>query len=106
MTIYMSGQIRFSEVAKQDLRDIWRGSAEYSGLDFADRTLANIESKFRLLAQFPRSGRVRDELLAGLRSYAAGDFVIFYRILETTIEVVRVLHGRRDIDTIFDESES
>jgi toxin ParE1/3/4 len=49
---------------------------------------------------------VRYELLAGLRSYPAGDFVIFYRILETTVEVVRVLHGRRDIDVIFDESES
>jgi toxin ParE1/3/4 len=102
----MSVQIRFGESAKQDLRDIWRGLAEYSGLAFADSTLANIESKFRLLAQFPSSGRVRAELLAGLRSYPAGDFVIFYRIIETTVEVVRVLHGRRDIDVIFDESES
>ena len=101
----MSGQIRFSEVAQQDLRDIWRGLAEYSGLDFADRSLATIESKFQLLAQFPRSGRVRDDLLIDLRSYPAGDFIIFYRILEPTVEVVRVLHGRRDIDAIFDESE-
>ena len=99
-------QIRFSESAKQDLRDIWRGLAEYSGLAFADSTLANIESKFRLLAQFPSSGIMRDELLVGLRSYPAGDFVIFYRILETTVEVVRILHGRRDIDVIFGESES
>ena len=102
----MSVQIRFSESAKQDLRDIWRGLAEYSGLSFADSTLAKIESKFQLLAQFPSSGRVRDELLVGLRSYPAGDFVIFYQILETTVEVVRVLHGRRDLDVIFDESES
>lgn len=80
--------------------------AEYSGLAVADSTLANIESKFRLLAQFPISGRMRDELFAGFRSYSAGDFVIFYRILETTVEVVRVLHGRRDIDVIFNESES
>jgi toxin ParE1/3/4 len=102
----MSIQIRFSESAKQDLRDIWSGLAEYSGLSFADSTLAKLESKFQLLGQFPSSGRVRAELLAGLRSYPAGDFAIFYRILETTVEVVRVLHGRRDIDVIFDESES
>jgi toxin ParE1/3/4 len=102
----MSTQIRLSESAKQDLRDIWRGLAEYSGLSFADSILAKIESKFRLLAQFPNSGRSRDELLVALRSYPAGDFVIFYRILDTTVEVVRVLHGRRDIDVIFDESES
>ena len=102
----MSVQIRFSESAKQDLRDIWRGLAEYSGLSFADSTLAKIESKFRLLAKFPSSGRMRDELSVGLRSYPAGDFAIFYRILDMTVEVVRVLHGRRDIDVIFDESES
>jgi toxin ParE1/3/4 len=102
----MSIQIRFSESAKQDLRDIWRGLAEYSGLSFADSTLAKIESKFRLLAQFPNSGRVRDELSLGFRSYPAGDFAIFYRILDMTVEVVRVLNGRRNIDVIFDESES
>ena len=102
----MSFQIQVAEISKQDLRDIWRGLAEYSGLDFADSTLAKIESKFRLLAQFPSSGRSRDELLVGLRSYPAGDFVIFYRILETIVEVVRILHGRRAIDVIFDEPES
>jgi toxin ParE1/3/4 len=101
----MNFQIQFAEIAKQDLRDIWRGLAEYSGLAFADSTLANIESKFRLLAQFPNSGRSRDELLVGLRSYPVGDLVIFYRILEPTVKVVRVLHGRRDIDVIFGESE-
>jgi toxin ParE1/3/4 len=99
----MSGQILFSDIAKQDLRDIWRGLTEYSELAVADRTLATIESKFRLLAQFPNSGRMRDELLVGLRSYVAGDFVIFYRIINETTEVIRVVHGRRDIDTIFDE---
>jgi toxin ParE1/3/4 len=51
----MSVQVRFSESAKQDLRDIWRGLAEYSGLSFADRTLAKIESKFQMLVQFPSS---------------------------------------------------
>ena len=47
----MSIQIRFSESVKQDFRDIWRGLAEYSGLSFADSTLAKIESKFQLLVQ-------------------------------------------------------
>jgi toxin ParE1/3/4 len=42
----MSFQIQFAEIAKQDLRDIWRGLAEYSGLSFADSTLAKLESKF------------------------------------------------------------
>ncbi len=102
----MSFGIRFSDLAKQDLRDIWRGLAEYSELSLADRTLEKIKSKLRLLSQFPNSGRVRDELLPNLRSYPAEDYLIFYRFQEGTVEIVRVLYGRRDINTIFDEPEA
>jgi uncharacterized protein len=43
-------------------------------LSFADRTLANIESKFRLISQFPSSERIREKLHPELRSYVAGEF--------------------------------
>jgi toxin ParE1/3/4 len=102
----MSLPVSFTDAAKQDLRDIWRGLADYSGLSVADRTLANIESKLRLLSQFPSSGRIRAELHPELRSYVAGEFTIFYRILEATVSIERVLNGRRDITALFDESES
>jgi toxin ParE1/3/4 len=101
----MSFGVRFSDLAKQDLRDIWRGLAEYSGLSLADSTLEKIESKLRLLSQFPNSGRARDELLPNLRSYPAADYLIFYLVRSETIEVVRVVYGRRDINTVFDEPE-
>jgi len=99
----MSYGLRIAAQAKQDLRDVWRGFTEFSGLAKADAVLEGIEEKFQLLLQFPRSGVKRDELREGLRSFPAGEFVVFYRVEESAIEVVRVLHGRRDTDAIFDE---
>jgi hypothetical protein len=48
-------------------------------------------------------GRVRDELAADLRSFPFGRYVIFYEPIEDGIDVVRVLHGARDIDAVFGE---
>jgi len=46
-------------------------------------------------------GRLRDELADGLRSFPVGRYVIFYRPIPKGIEIVRVLHGARDLDAIF-----
>jgi ParE toxin of type II toxin-antitoxin system, parDE len=42
-----------------------------------------------------------DELIPGLRSVLAHPHIVFYRVSGSNIEVVRVLHQRRDIDAIF-----
>jgi toxin ParE1/3/4 len=99
----MRHQIRFTKQALQDLRDIWRGCAEFSGLKIADDRHQAIKAKIKLLSQFPQAGRSRDEILVGLRSIAVEPIVIFYRITKTHIEITRVLHGRRDIDAIFND---
>lgn len=101
----MRYSLRVSVQAKQDLRDLWRGIAEFSGLTKADRQLVQIEKKFQLLTQFPRSGPSREELRPGLRSYPAGNFVIFYRVGETYVEIVRVLNGHRDIEALFQDPD-
>jgi toxin ParE1/3/4 len=46
-------------------------------------------------------GRTRDELAAELRSFPVGRYVVFYMPLDDGVDVIRVLHGSRDIDAIF-----
>jgi toxin ParE1/3/4 len=101
----MKYSLKITPQAQQDLRSIWRGLAEFSGLTIADQRLAKIEQKFQLLSQFPRSGPSRDDLRPGIRSSLAGEFVIFYRVSEYSVEVLRILHGRSDIETLFSEPE-
>jgi toxin ParE1/3/4 len=102
----MNNQVRLNAQAKQDLRDVWRGLAEFSGLEPADNRLKTINQKFQQIVQFPHSGSSREDLLPGLRSLPVEDFLIFYRIGHPLIEIVRVVHGRRDIDAIFSEEQN
>ena len=44
-------------------------------------------------------GRTREELRPGLRSIVIEQYVLFYRATATAVEVHRILHGARDIDT-------
>ncbi len=48
-------------------------------------------------------GRRREELAPALRSFPAGNYVIFYRPVREAIQIIRVLHGARDIETMFED---
>jgi toxin ParE1/3/4 len=48
-------------------------------------------------------GRAREELASELRSFPVRRYVVFYRPLVDGIEVVRVLHGARDVTEIAEE---
>lgn len=40
--------------------------------------------------------------MPGLRSTAIGRYVVFYEAIEGGLDVLRVLHGSRDIESMFD----
>jgi toxin ParE1/3/4 len=91
----------WSPEAEKDLLEIWSYLADQASPPIADTQLNAIEGACAKLEHWPHSGRQRDNLLPGLRSVVAFPYVIFYRVRDERVEVVRVLHGRRDIDTIF-----
>jgi toxin ParE1/3/4 len=68
----------------------------------ADHWLDLIDEKCESLSRLPELGRKRPDLAPGLRSLPAGNYVIFYRPITDGIEVIRVLHGARDIPALFD----
>ena len=84
--------------ARSDLAEIWEYISEDSDVR-ADAFIDAIDKKFRALAERPMMGRAREELASGLRSFPVGRYVIFYRPLEAGIEIIRVLHGARDLDS-------
>jgi len=36
-----------------------------------------------------------------LRSFPVGQYVIFYRVAVDAVEIVTVIHGARDLDSLF-----
>jgi toxin ParE1/3/4 len=79
-----------------DLDSIWSFIAA-DNVRAADRLLDRIGKVFEMLAHTPSAGRERPELGRGLRSFAVGNYVIFYVADSGGVEIVRVLNGRQDI---------
>jgi toxin ParE1/3/4 len=85
-----------------DLAEIWAYIAEDSPRQ-ADAFAAAIDREIRGLARHPLIGRARPELLTELRSLPFGRYLVFYLPRKRGIEVVRVLHGARDLEPLFGE---
>ncbi len=90
--------------ALTDLAEIWAYVAEGSPTR-ADTFADLLTAKFEAFARLPGMGRLRPELAEDLHSIAVGRYVIFYRAIYRCVEIVRVLHGSRDIEAIFEEQE-
>jgi toxin ParE1/3/4 len=90
--------------ALADLTDIWAYIAEDS-IRHADAFAARLNQEFRMLARRLELGRARPELLANLRSFPVGNYVIFYLPRPRGIEVIRVLHGARDLKPLIGEDD-
>ena len=94
-------RIVWSPESEQDLLAIWTWGASRFSSDIADRHLRDIQQAVAMLATSPEIGRARDDLRPGIREVVVYPTVLFYRIVETRIEVVRVVDGRRDLVAIF-----
>ncbi len=94
-------QLRISPRAISDLVEIWSYIADDSAAN-ADAFIDKIHETIQLLADRPGSGRRREELAPGIQSFPFGRYIIFYRVLTGAIEIVRVLHGARDIENTFE----
>ncbi|MEQ1881287.1 MAG: type II toxin-antitoxin system RelE/ParE family toxin [Burkholderiales bacterium] len=93
-------QVTRRPLAETDILEIWDYIADDS-LTAADRWVDHLDEQFRVLATQPMMGRAREELAPGVRSFPFGRYVVFYVPLANGIDVVRVLHGARDIDAVF-----
>lgn len=90
---------RLTEVAEQDINEISDYIAQGS-LIYAQKTIDRFREIFLLLMNMPQAGTPRDDLIEGLRSYATGNYVIFYHLSDEFVVIDRVLHSARDIDSI------
>jgi toxin ParE1/3/4 len=91
---------RLTSQAQLDLDEIWLFIAE-DNIEAADKFHDLLLSKLITLAEQPLIGRLRDELRPNVRGFPVGSYVIFYRDTPEHIEIIRVLHGARDIENTF-----
>jgi toxin ParE1/3/4 len=76
------------------------------GSDLSERFLLTIEEAFETLSLFPNAGASRSygqSQFAALRMFRVRRFpyLIFYRPIDTQVQIVRIIHGAQDIENIF-----
>jgi|SRR5262249_523660 len=93
--------VRIAALAEDDLQSIWEYIAQYNS-ESASKLIRELVSTFGMLRDSPHAGRAQPTLAKDLRSFVVRGYFIFYRPFDDRIEILRVLHGSRDIETIFE----
>ncbi len=96
--------------AERDLTDNFAYISDRNPLA-AERFLSAAEDAFERVAQFPRMGRHWDSTLPHLTEVRTWiiqrfrNYCIFYRPIEGGIEVIRVLHAKRDLRRLLEDAD-
>lgn len=89
-------------LASQDLNEIADYFAENS-VEAGERFFLAFNQKCQQLVAFPNSGKSYDRIRPDLRGLSLEGYIIFYRILDDGIEILRVVNGRRNFPSLFEE---
>jgi toxin ParE1/3/4 len=81
-----------SPQAQKSLRQIRSYTLENFGKQQTKFYLNAIHTRMLHLAKHPLDGKLRDDIRSGYYSYFEGSHTIYYRIRDTHIDVIDVLH--------------
>lgn len=95
-----SRRVVWSPRSKRDLFEVWQYYERVASVEIADK-LREINKAGQRLADRALMWRTRDEVMPGLRSVLVHPYTVFYRVKNGTVEIVRVLHERRDFGALF-----
>jgi toxin ParE1/3/4 len=87
-----------SRRAQADIEEIWGYTAERWDEDQANHYVRLLRHGIEAIARDPRRGLPCDHIRPGYRKYPIGSHVVFFRVTEKMIEIVRILHQRMDFE--------
>lgn len=96
----MGRKLAIAREAIRDLDEIWDYIAADS-IANADRFIERIYEKCREISELDGIGRKREDLHPGMLSVPFKKYVIFFMRSESSVHIIRILHGARDIGAIF-----
>ncbi|MEM7553586.1 MAG: type II toxin-antitoxin system RelE/ParE family toxin [Cyanobacteria bacterium P01_A01_bin.84] len=91
-------------LAAQDLKEI----ADYftiNSVEAGEKFFRQFERRCQQLINFPGMGRNYKEIRPYLQGLPIDGYIIFYRILDDGIEILRVINARRDLLYAFEDEE-
>ncbi|MBD1931961.1 MULTISPECIES: type II toxin-antitoxin system RelE/ParE family toxin [Cyanophyceae] len=91
-------------LASRDLSEIADYFAETS-IEAGEQFFREFNRKCQQLVSFPNSGKSYAKVRTDLRGLPLEGYIIFYRVLDDGIEILRVVSGRRNLPSLFEESD-
>ncbi len=95
------GRVTRTPRAGTDLDDIWLRAA-LDNPTAADRLIDRIVARCQDLIAHPHRGTARPEIAPEARMLVVDDYIILYRVNGTDTEIVRIVHGARRLEDLFD----
>lgn len=89
-------RIRRLPTAVVDIDGIWEYVNDRNPAA-ADRLVNRITDATARLENYPESGPRREDIAPTARSIVVGSYTVLYRVTEASVEIVRVVHGARDM---------
>ena len=97
--------VKWSIPAKNDLKQIHDYIAKDSKY-YAQNVVREIVTKTETLIDFPEIGRVVPEISdQNIRELIVYSYRLIYEISESGIEIIAIIHGRRDFNSAWDERD-
>lgn len=87
-------EFRLAPAAERDLENIWRYTRQEWGPEQADRYVDLLVAVFGRLAEAPKSAPACEHIRVGYRRRHVGRHMIYFRITDYGIAIIRVLHER------------
>lgn len=101
----MTYDVQLSALAIEDLIALHEWVSAEADIPTADGYLARIEERIAALADFPRRGSPRDDLIAGLRTLTfERRLLIAYSVDGKIVTVQRVINALRDLAPMLQNS--
>jgi len=92
-----------SKKAVSDLEEIWLYTIEKWSIEQADRHYNLIFDEINYICKNINAGKSMEHVRKGYRASKVKSHLIFYRVINNTIEVIRILHERMDIENILND---
>ncbi|OHC69621.1 MAG: addiction module toxin RelE [Rhodocyclales bacterium GWA2_65_20] len=97
--------VMFSPKSRQDLLDIGDHIAKDSRAN-ARRFIGKLMEQCKRIGRAPLGYTSREDLTPGLRMAALGHYVVFFRLIDRTVRIERVLHGARNLPAVLGSSKT
>src|SRR6185295_2901617 len=87
-----------SRKAVADLEEIWLYTVEKCFIEQADRYYNLIFDEINYICRNIDAGKSMEHVRKGYRASKVKSHLVFYRVQNNTIEVIRILHEQMDIE--------